>query len=95
MTYDSTRDTGKDGNPFSNSARRAVAVVPHDSNDLTEYAIALDIGGGGDITVIPIGNADDAPVTLYNRANGSLILLGVRRVKATGTTATNIVAYFP
>lgn len=74
------------------TAVRAAAVTPNDDTDLTVYAKALFIGVAGDVVAIPVGNADDAPVTFKNCAAGSVLPVQVRRVKATSTTATNILA---
>lgn len=75
----------------ASQARGAVAVTPSDSADLTVDAKALYIGTGGDITVIPINNQDDAPILFANHPVGYL-RVQVRRVMATGTDAADIVA---
>lgn len=72
-------------------ARRLADVDPHDDNDLIIYAKALYLGQGGDLRIIPAGGAE--PVTLKNHAHG-YVAVQVRRVLATGTTATQIVALF-
>ena len=74
-------------------ARRAVAVTPSDTVDLTETAKALYLGQGGDLRLIPAGAADDAPVVLTAHASG-YVPVQTRRVMQTGTTATGIVALF-
>lgn len=72
-------------------ARRLRAVTPSDSTDLTAgIAKALLIGVGGTISVIA---ADDtAAVTLTVEAG--ILPVRVKRVRATGTTATSIVALY-
>ncbi|QQQ19555.1 hypothetical protein JIP62_05540 [Brevundimonas vitis] len=70
-------------------ARRAEAVTPSDTVDLTTYAKALYLGVGGDLTLIPAGST--AAVTLKNHAGG-YVPVQARRVLATGTTAQHIVA---
>lgn len=72
-------------------ARRAAAVTPHDSNDLGVFAKALYLGQGGDLRLIPAGGAE--AVTLKNHAPG-YVAMQARRVLATGTTASQIVALF-
>ena len=70
-------------------ARRAVTVTPNDATDLSVYAKALYLGVGGDLTLIPA--AGDAAVTLKGHPPG-YVAVQARRVLATGTTASLIVA---
>ena len=67
------------------------AVTPSDATDLPVVAKALWVGGAGNISII--AENDTAPVTLNSAAAGTMITLRVKRVRATGTTATNIVAF--
>ena len=69
-------------------ARNAAAVTTHNTNDLPTVARALWIGVEGDVNVILAG--DDDPVTIKGAVG--LLPLSVRRVRTTGTTATDIVA---
>ena len=66
------------------------AVTPNDGTDLPAVAKALWIGGAGNVSII--AENDTAPVTLNSVAAGTMITVRVKRVRATGTTATNIVA---
>lgn len=68
----------------------AAAVAPHDVNDLTFTARALYVGTGGDVVAILKGDA--AAVTFKNVPTGAVLPVAVRRVQATGTTASNILA---
>ena len=70
--------------------RSLSAVTPHDSNDITNVARALWVGVGGDISIIAAG--DDSAVVLKNVPSGSLVPIMTARVRATSTTATDIVA---
>jgi hypothetical protein len=72
-------------------ARRAQGVTPNDTTDLSVVAKALYLGVGGDVALIPAGDA--AAVTLKDHAAG-YVAVQARRVLATGTTAANIVALF-
>jgi len=72
-------------------ARRAEAVTPSDSTDLNAYAKALYIGGAGDLRLIPVG-ADDAEIVTLKAHPIGYVAIQTRRVLATGTTATFIVA---
>jgi hypothetical protein len=77
-----------------NPGRRAVAVTPSATVDLTDYPRALYIGVGGDVSVIPVGNAADTAVVFKGLAAGTILPVGVRRVFVSGTTATDIVAIY-
>jgi hypothetical protein len=74
---------------LSSPASRGVEITPSDTTDLPALARGLWIGGAGAVRVIL---ADDpSPVTFSGVAAGTLLPVIVRRVLATGTTATSIV----
>ena len=80
-------------NPFANRslslsgpATDAVAVTPDDTNDLPEVAIGLYVEMGGALNVVTIAG-ETRTITV---ADFSILPVGVRRVRATGTTATGI-----
>jgi len=80
-------------NPFSNRtsslsgpATDIVPVTPDDNNDLTTIAIGLYVETGGAISLVSVTGAART-VTV---ADNSILPVGVRRVNATGTTATGI-----
>lgn len=72
-------------------AEGAVAVTPSDSTDLTYMARALYIGGAGSVNV---DVADGTTVVFAGLAAGTILPVRVKRVRATSTTATNIVALY-
>lgn len=74
-------------NPHQTGFRSATVVVPSDATVLTETA-ALWVGGAGNLAV-RIGGVN---VTFNAVPAGTLMPLKVDQVRATGTTATNIVA---
>ena len=74
-------------------ARRLQAVTPTDDADLPVAAKALFIGAAGDLKIVPVASEDGAAVTLKNHPAG-YVAVQTRRVVATGTTATHIVALF-
>ncbi|MFC0634878.1 spike base protein, RCAP_Rcc01079 family [Brevundimonas balnearis] len=74
-------------------ARRASALTPSDTADLPEVAKALFLGQGGDLTIIPAGQAGDTPVSFAAHPSG-YVPIQTRRVLQTGTTAGQIVALF-
>lgn len=65
------------------------AITPNDSTDLTVTSRAIYVGGGGDIALITKGGST---ITLAGAAAGSVIPIRAVRIKATGTTATSLVA---
>lgn len=71
-------------------ANKAQAVTPNDGADLTNVSRALWVGSGGDLSLIFRG--DTAAVTIKNVPDGFLVPFRVKRVRATGTTATDIVS---
>lgn len=71
-------------------ATSAAAVTPADGTDLPYFTRALYIGTTGDLAVIMM---DGSAVTFPTVPVGVLDIR-VSRVKATGTTASNIVALF-
>ena len=92
MPYDPQKDPYR--NTFesaTNQARQAVEVTPSDGTDLAQYAKALYIGVSGDLTIIPLEAEDDTGVLFKDHPAGYMPVM-VRRVLATGTSATNIVA---
>lgn len=92
MPYDVTKDKGRTPDVASQPATKAVAVTPSDSTDLTTYAKAIYVGGAGNIAVIMKYNSADTGVTFNGVTAGTVLPIQVRRVLATGTTATNIIA---
>jgi hypothetical protein len=75
--------------------REAVAVTPHDANDLDRNAQSLYVGGLGNVSVHMVRQDDpDLPiaVTFLAVPAGTVLPISVSRVLATGTTASNIIA---
>ena len=71
-------------------AVEGISVTPSDSTDLSiTFSRAIYIGGAGDLTVTMFNGGD---ITFKAVPVGSLLPVCARRIKATGTTATNILA---
>lgn len=71
-------------------ATTAVVITPSDSTDLAiGFTRAIFVGGTGDLSVIML---DGQTITFPSVAAGSMLPLCVSRIRATGTTATNIIA---
>lgn len=77
---------------IANPAEKAFAITPTDDVLLEDYPRGLWVGGAGDISLKLIG--DDTAVTFAGVVAGSLLPLRVKEVRATGTTATNIVGVY-
>lgn len=69
----------------------AAAVTPSDSTNFTFIPRALYIGTGGNISCF---FSDGTSVTFTNVVSGTILPIRVRRVNATSTTASNIVALY-
>jgi hypothetical protein len=65
---------------------RAVAVTPSDTTEV--FASAIYVGSGGNVSVITEGGDT---VTFSNVPAGTTLVIRVTRIRATSTTATNIV----
>ncbi|WP_427966473.1 spike base protein, RCAP_Rcc01079 family [Altererythrobacter sp.] len=70
-------------------AQICFAVTPDDAQDLAMVTKAIYIGLGGDVTLRSVDNTDD--VTFANVPTGAILDVRVSAVRATGTTASNIV----
>lgn len=73
------------------SARDGEAVTPHDTNELTAVSRALWIGVAGNVVVV---TANGTTLTLKGASAGQVIPIRVKQVRATNTTATDIVALY-
>lgn len=73
-------------------ATRAVAVTPHDSAALAELPKALFVGTGGDIAMRGAGGATDQ--LWKNVPDGCVLPFRPSHVRATGTTAADILALY-
>lgn len=71
-------------------AQRARAVTPHDSNPLPDVPKALYVGSGGTITMRGSGDSTDS--IWSNVPSGSIVPFRPSHVRATGTTASDILA---
>lgn len=72
-------------------ATRAFAITPNNSTDLTNVTRGIYVGASGDLKV-DLMNGD--AVTFVGLAAGVIHPMCVKRVYATGTTATGIVGVY-
>lgn len=68
--------------------RRGTVVTPSDTTDLPNVAKAVVVCAAGNLAVIPADNADAGVITFTACPLGFMPPFQVRRVMATGTTAT-------
>lgn len=73
-------------------ATRAVPVTPDDAVPLPDIPKALFVGTGG--TLVLRGAAGGADAAWRNVPSGSIVPLRARFVRATGTTAADILALY-
>lgn len=67
------------------------SVTPHDSTNFTVVPDALWVGGAGNIVLV---GSDDVAVTFTGVPAGTYLQVSPKRVNATSTTATAIVAIY-
>lgn len=72
-------------------ATRAVAVTPHDSEPLAELPKALFVGSGGSVV---LAGSDGIDSHWKNVPSGSVLPFRARHVRATGTTAGDLLALY-
>lgn len=70
-------------------ARQPFAIVPHDSQSLPYSVKGIYVGTGG--TVVLRGIAGSADVSYVNLPDASYIAVCASHVRATGTTAANLI----
>jgi hypothetical protein len=79
------------GDDLLGPARHAAAVAPNDSADLPTSSKRLWVGGAGNVALVTVGG----DTVVYNSVPaGCYLQVRAARVKATGTTASNIVAEY-
>ena len=78
-------------NAAAQNSRKFYAVTPSNSVNLPGAPLGLYVGGAGDVALV---GADDAVVTFTAVPAGSVLPCGPKRVNATNTTATSIVALY-
>ncbi|MNC70065.1 hypothetical protein D3C75_1208370 [compost metagenome] len=80
---------------ISNTYQGAITVTPSDTVNLifkngTPYGKAVYVGGTGDISALMA----DGTTAIFKAVPVGTIYIGVQRINATGTTATNLVALY-
>lgn len=76
---------------LSTQCRRAFLASPSNTADLPAYSKAIFVTSAGNICVVPVGNDDAVTVTFPVAANEVFTFCQVRRIMATGTTASGLI----
>ncbi len=71
-------------------SRHPYAITPHDSAALPRVPKGLYVGSGGDVTLRGVEAESD--VTYRNLPDASYIAVRASHVRATGTTASDLIA---
>jgi hypothetical protein len=79
------------GSSASDPVAQGAAITPNDSTDLTRFCRAIYVGGSGNLKVTLLrGDV----VTFTDLASGIIHPIQAKRIWSTGTTATNILAFY-
>ena len=89
MPYDRTKDPlttfqGTEGN-FGSAGS---PITPSDTVDLALYAKAIVVTAAGNLVILPVQNNDGTTITFTGVQPGFVPPYRIRRVFATGTTAS-------
>ena len=79
---------------LTSQGRRAIAVVPSDTINITDVPKALWVGVAGDISGTGADGTDGVAFTYKNVPVGVFDAVRFKRIFATGTVATNILAIY-
>ena len=72
-------------------ARRAFAITASDTNDLAAETRAIYVGSAGDLVAV-LSSGDE--VTFAGLGGGTLLPVRARRIKASGTSAGQLVGLY-
>lgn len=90
MPYDKKLDRYQVPTSGGGPAGRAAVIAPSDTGELATYYTSIYVGATGDLTVTPMRNTSDAGVQ-FTAVPVGWFPVSVRKVWATGTTATGLV----
>lgn len=88
MPYDKSQDPYRSVGTRSEFGRRGRSVTPSDEDDLPRYVKAVTVLAAGDLSILPVQNEDGNTIDYVGVPAGFSPPFQVRRVMATGTTAT-------
>jgi len=85
----------KHASNWESPARSAEELTPDNVTNLDVVTRALYVGGGGDISVAMDGGPDPIlPVLFLAVPTGTILPIRIKRLRATDTTATSIIALY-
>lgn len=90
MAMNDTDQFRHDADDADNPSRRPYAIVPHDANPLPYLPKGIYVGTGGNVTLRGVDS--DSDVTYRNLPDASYIAVRATHVRATGTTAADLIA---
>ena len=76
------------------NAKNGFSVTPDDSNDISNVSNGIYLGGEGDLQVTLENMEDEESITFTGMKSGIFYPLRVKRVWATNTSATDIIAVY-
>ena len=77
------------------SERESIVVVPSDTEDLERIATSIYVGSAGNIALfLAKDDTQESARVLMNVSAGTVLKVSIKRIMATDTTASNIVAFF-
>ena len=88
MAYDKTKDPYEQSPETQFLGRKARVVTPSNTTDLDPYPNTVVVTAAGNLVVLPLENADGDTITFTAAPVGFYVPFRVRRVLATGTTAS-------
>lgn len=89
MPFDAKNDPRAGLSGADSFGRKGAVVTPSDTVDISPtYAKTIVVLTAGNVSVLPVENDDASPIPFTDLSAGQLIPFQVRRVFATGTTAT-------
>lgn len=86
MTYPTTSAL----DPADGPSKAPFTIIPHDTNGLTVVPKGIYVGTGGNVTLRGVDGVAD--VVYKNLPDASYIAVRASHVRATGTTATDLIA---
>lgn len=72
-------------------ARHAFTITPNDNADFANFARAFYVGATGDVALTTVGGDD---IIMVGLPLGSVVPVACKRIKSTGTTASNLVGLY-
>lgn len=91
MPYNTPGNFEHSQSALEQPAKHLVSISPNDSTDLSQPVRGIYVGGGGDLVLVAINDADGATQTLTAIPQGTFVPVITKRVMATNTTASQLI----